>query len=124
MSGSTSGLRFFAVIDADDVTQHELEVQEVSLVAFRDLAAVVSPAPYARTQPSDEDLAEYVRVVDSLAEHGPVLPAPVGTIFRDETVLARWLEIHYAALHDALRAVERRATDGAPYDYVRMQLRG
>lgn len=119
---SSGGLRFFGVIDADDITPRELKAQEVSLVAFRDLAAVVAPAPYVRTRPDDDDLAEYVRVVDALAEHGPVLPAPVGTIFRDERVLARWLEIHYAALHDALRAVERRGTDGAPYDYVRMQL--
>jgi hypothetical protein len=83
---------------------------------------VVEDAPYVRTHPSDDDLAEYVRVVDALAEHGPVLPAPVGTIFRNENVLARWLEIHYAALHDALRSVERRGSDGAPYDYVRMEL--
>lgn len=118
----TSGLRFYGVIDVDDITQRELKTQEVSLVAFRDLAAVVAAAPYVRARPSDDDLADYVRVVDTLAEHGPVLPAPVGTIFRDEHVLARWLEIHYAALHDALRTVERRGTDGAPYDYVRMQL--
>lgn len=119
---TSSGLRFFAVIDADDATRRELETQEIALIAFRDLAAVVAPAPYVRVKPNDEDLAEYVRVVDSLAEHGPVLPAPVGTIFRNESVLARWLEIHYAALHEALRTVERRGSDGAPYDYVRMQL--
>lgn len=118
----SNGLRFFAVIDSDDATRRQLETQEVSLVAFRDLAAVVSPATYVRARPDDEDLEQYTRVVDSLAERGPVLPAPVGTIFRDERVLARWLEIHYAALHDALRAVERRGTDGAPYDYVRMEL--
>lgn len=118
----SGGLRFFGVIDADDVPRRELETQQVSLVAFRDLAAVVADAPYVRARPNDDDLAEYVRVVDALAAHGPVLPAPVGTIFRNEPVLARWLEIHYAALHDALRTVERRGADGAPYDYVRMQL--
>ena len=118
----SAGLRFFGVIDADDITRRELEVQEVSLVAFRDLAAVVAHAPSVRTHAKDEDLAQYVRVVDALAKYGPVLPAPVGTIFRGEHVIARWLEIHYAALHDALRAVERRGADGAPYDYIRMQL--
>lgn len=118
----SAGLRFFGVIDADDATSRELETQEVKLIAFRDLGAVVASAPYVRKRPNDDDLAEYVRVVDALAERGPVLPAPVGTIFRNESVLARWLEIHYAALHAALRSVERRGIDGAPYDYVRMEL--
>lgn len=123
MAGSTArGLRFFGVIDADDATRRELETQGVTLVAFRDLAAVVQPAPYARATPDDDDLNEYVRIVDAMAEHGPVVPAPVGTVFRNESVLARWLEIHYATLHEALGIVERRGGNGAPYDFVRMEL--
>lgn len=123
MAGSTAtGLRFFGVIDADDVRRRELETQGVTLVAFRDLAAVVQAAPYVRATPGDDDLNEYVRIVDAMAEHGPVVPAPVGTIFRNESVLARWLEIHYATLHEALGVVERRGGSGAPYDFVRMEL--
>jgi hypothetical protein len=117
-----TGLRFFGVIDADAVSEAQLEAQSINLVTYRDLAAVVAPAPYVRAAATDADLAEYVRVVDALSKHGPVVPAPPGTVFRDESVLARWLDVHYAKLHEALGVIEQRDDGRAPYDYVRMEL--
>lgn len=122
---STNALRFFGVIDAHEATgsaEHPLPVDGVSVVRFRDLAAVVAPTNYARVKPGDAELEEYVRVVDELYKHGPIIPAPVGTVFRGPEVLHRWLEIHYAKLHETLGIIEQRATPNPPYDFVRMEL--
>lgn len=121
-SGKADGLRFYAVIDADAAASDLLETQQVLLVTYRDLAAVVAPAPYVRVKPDDAELKDYIRVVDALSAHGPVIPAPPGTVFRDEAVLSRWLDVHYAKLHEALGVIERREDGRAPYDYVRMEL--
>ena len=121
-SAGGRGLRFYGVIDADAADPELLETQRVSLVTYRDLAAVVTPAPYVRAKATDADLEDYLRVVDALSEHGPVIPAPPGTVFRDQFVLARWLDVHYAKLHEALGVIEQRDDGRAPYDYVRMEL--
>lgn len=116
------GLRFYGVMDVEDSDGEDLAVEGVSLVTFRDLGAIVAPAPYARVTPGDAELADYVRVVDAAFEHGPIVPAPPGTVFYNADVLRRWMELHYAKLHEALDAVSRRDSDNPPYDYVRMEL--
>ncbi len=121
MADPRRALRFYCVVDAD--ADHRLPaVDGVTTVQFRDLAAVVVPTEYVRVHPGDPELADYVRMVDELYAHGPVVPAPPGTVFRDADVLRRWLEIHYAKLHEALGEIERRASSTAPYDFVRMEL--
>jgi hypothetical protein len=121
-TNSRSGLRLYGVIDADTGNQELLEQQRVQLVTYRDLAAVVAVAPYAQTEPSDADLTDYLRVVDALGAKGPIVPAPPGTVFRDEAVLARWLDVHYAKLHEALAVIEQREDARPSYDYIRMEL--
>jgi hypothetical protein len=117
-----SGLRLYGVIDSDAADEKLLREQSVRLVTYRGLAAVVAAAPYVRSEPTDADLSDYLRVVDAFSAKGPVVPAPPGTIFRDETVLARWLDVHYAKLHEAMAVIEQRNDDHPPYDYVRMEL--
>lgn len=119
-----NALRFYGVVDAHESLDGEqrLPVEDVSLVRFRDLGAVVAPAEYVRTKPGDVDLQDYVHVVDELYKHGPIIPAPVGTVFRGTDVLLRWLEIHYAKLHEALGVIEHRGSPNPPYDFVRMEL--
>lgn len=121
-SSGKSGLRFYGVVDADVGDAKLLEQQSVRLVTYRDLAAVVAHAPYVRSEPSDADLADYIRVVDAFSAHGTIVPAPPGTIFRDEDVLARWLDVHYGKLHEAMAIIEQRGDQRPPYDYVRMEL--
>jgi hypothetical protein len=122
MSNNTSdGLRLYCVVDIDDFGG-ELELDGVSVVQFRDLGAVVSPAEYVQTEPTDDDIEHYTKIIDELYESGPVIPAPVGALFRSDDVLRHWLEIHYAALHKTLGDIERRASPTPPYEYVRMQL--
>lgn len=121
-SSAPKGLRFYGVIDTDAADAALLDAHKVSLVRYRDLAAVVAPAAYVRVEPGDAELQDYVSVVDELAARGPVVPAPPGTVFRDEHVLARWLDVHYGKLHEAMSAIDQRSNGKAPYDYVRMEL--
>ncbi len=121
-SMAANALRLYGVMDADDSAGADLKLDGVSLIVFRDLAAVVTAAPYIRTHPGDAELADYVRVIDAVYKLGPVVPAPPATIFRDRGVLERWMDIHYAKLHEALGVIERRENPNPPYDYVRMDL--
>lgn len=119
-----SGLRLYGVIDAEAADPAMLEEQHVRLVKYRDLAAVVAGAPYTRVAPTDADVKDYLRVVDAFSAHGPMVPAPPATVFRDDAVLARWLDVHYAKLHEAMAIIEQREDDSPPYDYIRMELGG
>jgi hypothetical protein len=124
---SEGALRFYGVVDVNEhtvKTDGTLSVDGVSIVQFRDLGAVVAPADYSRAVPDDTSLADYVRVVDGLHAHTPVIPAPPGTIFRGAGVLQHWLEIHYAKLHETLGELEQHPSDNPPYDRVRMELHG
>ena len=101
------GVRLYAI------TTHEGHVLdefpgEASLLQVRDLAAVIGPAAYVVEEPADEQLDLHRRVVDVVFKHRSVLPAPVGTVFRNNTALQRWMELHYVAISDALAFVEDR----------------
>jgi hypothetical protein len=122
-SAKPEGLRFFGVVDADDADTHLLDEQKVWLVKYRDLAGVVTAAPYVSAKPTDQQLEEYLRVVDALAARGPVVPAPPGAVFRDATVLSKWLDVHYAKLHEALGVIEQREDGRPPYEFIRMELK-
>src|SRR5215831_7952153 len=79
-------------------------------VPFRDLCAVVSEQrAFGLDEATAELIAAYQAVVDAVFRRGPVLPAPVGVIFRATDVLKRWMELHYVSLTDALDFVEDRA---------------
>ena len=115
-------LRFYGVIDADGAAERAHATKPFTVVQFRDLAAVVAPTPYIRVRPGNDELEDYVHVIDELYTHGPVIPAPPGTVFQNANVLQHWLEIHYAKLHETLGQVEQRTSTTAPYDFVQMEL--
>jgi hypothetical protein len=79
------------------------------LLPLRDLAAIVSDADYSAVAPGGEVIEQYRRVVDDVFAKAPVLPAPVGTVFRSRETLTRWLELHYVTLSEALAFVADRA---------------
>jgi hypothetical protein len=54
-------------------------------------------------------IEQYRRIVEDIFGKAPVLPAPVGTVFRSRETLTRWLELHYVTLSEALSFVEDRA---------------
>ena len=49
---------------------------------------------------------EYTRILEEVQSNGAVLPAPPGTVFRNRESLARWLELHYFTLTQAMGVVE------------------
>jgi hypothetical protein len=79
------------------------------LIPFRDLAAIVEASDYSAVSPTGEVIEQYRKVVDDVFCKAPILPAPVGTVFRSRDTLLRWLELHYIALTEALSFVEDRA---------------
>jgi hypothetical protein len=80
----------------------------VTFVAFRDVIALVSEAPYVRLKPSDDRVRQYRRVVEGTFTQRTVLPAPFGTVFRSHGELLRWLELHYFTLVDAIAYLDDR----------------
>lgn len=98
-------LHLFALTLADT---HPVLPDGVELVVLRELAAVVEEAEFEPVVPDGAALDRYARVIGGVFAHGPVLPAPPGTVFRDRSVLVRWMEPHYVALTDALSYVEDR----------------
>jgi gas vesicle protein GvpL/GvpF len=103
-----NGLRLYGVA-AFDSGLHQPLAEGTSLVQFRALAAVVSPAKYHRETLGEEELKEFSRVLEEVQANTAILPAPAGTIFKSRDNLARWLELHYFTLTQALGAIEGHA---------------
>ena len=103
-----SPVRLFALTSdshAHDVAPLPAGTQGIS---FRDLTAVVQETPLARADLLPAERATHRAVVDALFADRPVLPAPPGLFFPARDSLARWLELHYSALSDALTFLEGR----------------
>jgi hypothetical protein len=81
---------------------------DTELVVVRDLAAICGQGEYSVVTPTPERVAAYTEVVSTFARRGPVLPAPIGVVFRQRDAVLRWLELHYVALSDALSFVDNR----------------
>jgi gas vesicle protein GvpL/GvpF len=95
---------------AQDETNDARVVSESSRVSFRELSAVVTEqAAFSTGEPSDDAIVNHRRIVDGSFQHGAVLPAPVGVVFRAPEVLTRWMELHYVSLTAALEYVEDRS---------------
>jgi hypothetical protein len=80
----------------------------VKLVALRELSAVAEEGDFSASHVEPADTARHIEVVSALFREDAILPAPVGTVFRNEEVLNRWMDLHYVALSDALAWVEDR----------------
>ena len=102
---AVDGLRLYGVA-AIDSTPLESLAEGTTLVAFRMLAAVVSPSKYTRVALDEKEMNEYTRVLEEVQSNAAVLPAPPGTTFRTRESLARWLELHYFTLTQAIGLVE------------------
>jgi hypothetical protein len=83
-------------------------VPETELIVVRDVAAVCAQSPYSRPEPSPERIKHFATVVDAYSQRGPMLPAPMGVVFRSRDAVQRWLELHFVSLSDALNYVENR----------------
>jgi len=101
-------LNLFGVTFNEAHGSHAEAMPGTQLVVVRDLAAIVGESEYAVLEPSPERVARYTQVVSEFATRGPVLPAPVGVVFKQRDAVHRWLELHYVALSDALSFVDNR----------------
>jgi hypothetical protein len=112
-----TALQLFGVVPLEPGMNSPAE--GTSLVGFRAIAAVVAPVPYRRQEPDAQAVGDYASVVERVFEYMPILPAPPGAVFRSRSVIARWLELHYIALTDALGFLE-----GSAEARVTVRLRG
>jgi hypothetical protein len=101
-------LRLYGITPVDD---HGAEAPPsgIRTIGFRDLAAVVSEAPYAAPPADDATVVSHHEVVETLFANRSLLPVPPGVTFRAPQALQRWMELHYVALSDALAYVDDRA---------------
>ena len=95
------------------VTYHEstevrLPVPDTRLVVVRELTAICGEAEYRAIEATRERVEQYTQVVSAFATRGPVLPAPIGVVFKTHEAVERWLELHYVTLSDALSFVDNR----------------
>src|ERR1019366_9043851 len=102
---SANGLRLYGVAAFDSGLQAPL-AEGTTSVQFRAIAGVVSPAKYARLTLDDRELGDYARIVEEVHANTAVLPAPPGTVFKSQENLARWLELHYFTLTQAISSIE------------------
>ena len=112
MSPSQSPLLLHGIVLSDG---HALpEVPGVTggtrLISYRDVGAVVSDQKsFVLDDVDSTRIEEHRAIVDAVFHIAPVLPAPVGVVFRSSDALTRWMELHYVSLTGALEFVEDRA---------------
>lgn len=80
--------------------------QRCARVRFRDLEAVVAPAPFNLPQLDASGLAAHQRVVGDLACRCTVLPAPPGVVFSGRRALVGFLDDQYLGLVEGLMLLE------------------
>lgn len=116
---AVNGLRLYGVATLEHADQRPL-VDSTSVVAVRDIAAIVRPSAYSIPPLDDTELLDCQRVVEAVFRTHTILPAPCGTVFRSEDHVHRWLDLNYVALVEGIHFVDGRcelrvhATDQPP----------
>ena len=105
---SLNALRLYGVAAAESGHTDSL-AEGTTLTHYRALAAVVEPSTYSIANLDEEDMANYLRILEEVQSHTSVLPAPPGTVFQSASTLTRWLELHYFTLTEALSVIEGHA---------------
>ena len=95
-------------VTVNDAHSAQARLPDVEIVAVRDLAAICRQVEYRAIAPGEESVRAHSEVIAAYAATGPILPAPVGVIFRSADSVKRWLELHLSTLSDALTFVENR----------------
>lgn len=99
-------LRLHAISSAED--QRATPADSARLVICRDLAGIVTEAPYVAEVADEASITAHAGIVKAAFERGSLLPAAPGTIFKNESTLKHWLEFHYVALSEGLAFVADR----------------
>jgi hypothetical protein len=104
---AVNGLRLYGVATLEHADERPL-VDSTSIVAVRDIAAIVRPSAYAIPALDDSELLDCERVVAEVFRTHTILPAPCGTVFRSEDALQRWLDLNYVSLIEGIHFVDGR----------------
>ncbi|MEO5579545.1 MAG: GvpL/GvpF family gas vesicle protein [Gemmatimonadaceae bacterium] len=102
---AVNGLRLYGVAAHETGASQPL-ADGTTVIPFRALAAVVAPSRYVRVVIDEGEMNEYTRILEEVQAGASVLPAPPGTVFRSRDNLARWLELHYFTLTQAMGSIE------------------
>lgn len=100
-------LRLFGVMMLDGHTPAKIPTG-LHTQPLRDLAAITEEGDFRAGDVDTADIERHLAIVSGLFRSDPVLPAPVGTVFRSAETLQRWMELHYVAISDALAWIEDR----------------
>ena len=103
---ATTGLTLHGIILLPHATG--VAPATVSVIRFRDLGALVRPAPFAPVACTPETVDAPRAVVDAAFRGGTVLPAPCGTVFRSAEQVRQWLVQNYIALSEGIHFVAGR----------------
>lgn len=95
-------------VTVNDVHVVHHALPDTELVTVRDLAAICAMSEHRAMDVTEERVANHNEIVAAYASRGPVLPAPVGVVFKARDSVERWLVLHYGALSGALSFVENR----------------
>lgn len=105
---AVAGVQLLGVVSLQMHGEHIAAVDGTQLVTVRELAAVVRPGAFGRSDPGDRDVDAYHEVIDAMSTHRTIVPAPVGAMFKSADQVARWLDTHYIALSEALLFLDNR----------------
>ena len=89
--------------DGATVSNHEVLV-------VRQLGAVLESVSLGGSLDLVHRTARYRAIVEQIFAERAIVPLPCGTVFRSRASVARWLELHWSPLQDAIDFVSDRAT--------------
>ncbi len=95
-------------VTVNDAHTAHVRVDGIEAVTVRDLAAICGPSEYRQLDADEGAVRHHSDVISAYAIRGPVLPAPIGIVFRSAEAVTSWLELHSGALSEALTFVENR----------------
>jgi gas vesicle protein GvpL/GvpF len=107
-TGRAPALRLFGVVPARAAEAVPMP-PGIRLIGFREAAAAVRDQPAGRRTPNQPDVTEHCAVVAAIFAHCTVVPSPPGVLFRTMDAVSGWLEVHHAALGQAIAHVDGRA---------------
>jgi hypothetical protein len=104
---AVNGLRLYGVAALAHADDRPL-VDSTTVVALRDVGAIVRPSAYTIPPLDDQEMLDCQRVVEAVFRAHTILPAPCGTVFKSEDHVHRWLELNYVSLVEAIHFVDGR----------------
>jgi len=101
----------FVKLDQEADCQSKLP-NEMFLVIYRDIAAVVSSVPKSSWQPTRKNIQKHQKIISQLQELFEILPLRFGTVFKDSNEVKKIIEINYQDMQRLLKKIRCRVELG------------